>query len=95
MLPCWGYDFNRPHYFPFGNGNYSRSLAPNCPVGGAMIAWIAVWWHCLFKTFALLRGEDHRMCSCTETIYEKRDGRRKVLSETTAFYCACGYGMEE
>jgi hypothetical protein len=40
-----------------------------------------VYFHCLFKTFANLRGEDHRMSWVSQNNY----------FDSTYWFCTCGY----
>lgn len=52
------------------------------------IDFIKVNWHCLLKTFANIRGEDHRVVTHHYISSWKRFDRYMV-------YCTCGYNKEE
>lgn len=43
-----------------------------------MKQWLKVWWHCLMKTLANMRGEDHRMCTIK-------------FGPSTTYMCSCEY----
>jgi len=55
-----------------------------------MKGWVKVWWHCLLKTFANMRGEYHRMCSL-QTIH----GHGLKGKGPKHHYCECGYNESE
>ncbi len=55
-----------------------KILTRNAPYKNPKVEFIKVWWHCLMRTFKLLK-EDHRICSSSINNYKTR------------YFCTCGY----